>query len=280
MEVRDEAHYEEDVMTKQLDKMIIAGPCALESKEQLAECAKQLKKTGVKILRASLWKPRTSPGWDGWGFYGLPMLIEESLAQGMIPATEIFSSFHAQMVVDAMRICGKKNAGMLVWIGSRNQNHFELRRMAKILAEGPNSLLFMFKNQVWLDKKHWFGIYEHIAQTGFPQHRLLACHRGFSPGYGANPEKLRNIPEYELAMEMKEKMKIPMILDPSHIAGARDKVFTIVEQSLAYDFDGYIIEVHDNVSIAKTDANQQLTVEQLEEVMAMIARSEAAKMAA
>lgn len=170
----------------------------------------------------------------------------------------------------------KKNAGMLVWIGARNQNHFELKRIAKILAEGPNSLLFMFKNQVWLDKKHWFGIYEHIAQTGFPQHRLLACHRGFSPGYGANPDKLRNIPEYKLCMEMKEKMKIPMILDPSHIAGARDKVFTIVEQSRAYDFDGYIIEVHDNVSIAKTDA----TVEQLGEVMDMIARSEAAKLAA
>lgn len=163
---------------------------------------------------------------------------------------------------------------MIVWIGARNQNHFEIRRMASILAEGPPNLLFMFKNQVWVDKKHWMGLYQHIIQAGFPQERLLSCHRGFNPGYGENPSQLRNIPDYNMAMEMKELMGIPMLIDPSHIAGSRDKVFTIVEESLNYDFDGYVIEVHDNISVAKTDVNQQLTFEQLGKLIEIIKKKE------
>jgi len=250
-------------------KTIIAGPCALESKKQLVTCIKHLKEEGVKIVRASLWKPRTNPGWEGWGFYGIPMLLDETIKRNVVPATEIMTAIHAQMIVDAMRHFGKK-AKFVVWVGARNQNHFELRRLSKILSESPDNLYFMFKNQVWYDKKHWYGLFEHIIASGFPPERLIAVHRGFNPGYGENPEQLRNIPEYALCMEMKEKMKIPMYLDPSHIAGARDKVFRVVEQSLHYDFDGYLIEVHDNISVAKTDINQQLTFEQLGHLRDMI----------
>jgi len=266
--------------SKNLKKQIIAGPCALESKEQLVNCVTELKKQGIDHVRASLWKPRTSPGWEGFGFYGLPMLFEETLTRDVIPCTEILSSIQAQMVVDALRICGKKNAGALVWLGARNQNHFEIKRIASILAKGPKELKFMFKNQIWYDKKHWFGIYEHIIDAGFPQDRLLACHRGFTPGYGHNPEGLRNIPEFEMAMEMRDKMKIPMYLDPSHIGGTRDKVKTIVERSLDYNFDGYLIEVHDNISVAKTDVNQQLTFEELETLIQSINARESVKVAA
>lgn len=250
-------------------KTVIAGPCALESKKQLVTCIDELKKLGVSIVRACLWKPRTAPGWEGMGFYGLPLLLEETLSRDVTPATEILSAIHAQMVVDALKIFGDK-ARMVVWIGARNQNHFEQRRMAHILAEGPPSLLLMFKNQPWVDKKHWFGIYQHIIQAGFPQERLLCCHRGFNPGYGGNPEELRNIPDYAMCMEMKENMGIPLLLDPSHIAGSREKVFKIVEQSFAYDFDGYVVEVHDNISVAKTDMNQQLTFDQLDKLLQLI----------
>lgn len=254
-------------------KMIIAGPCALESRTQLRGCVEELKKLGVQIVRACLWKPRTSPGWEGLGFYGLPTLLEETIPQGVTPATEILTSIHAQMCVDALKQFGEEGR-MVVWIGARNQNHFEIRRMASILATGPQNLLFMFKNQVWVDKKHWLGLYQHIIQAGFPQERLLTCHRGFNPGYGENPSQLRNIPDFKMCMEMKEVMGIPMLIDPSHIAGTRDKVFTIVEESLNYDFDGYVIEVHDNISIAKTDVNQQLTFEQLGKLLEIIRKKE------
>lgn len=257
-----------------MNKTIIAGPCALESREQLITSIELLKQLGIKYVRASLWKPRTSPGWEGFAFYGLPMLFEETLKRGVIPCTEILSAIQAQMVVDALRICGIKDAGALVWLGARNQNHFEQKRIASILASGPPNLLFMFKNQIWLDDRHWFGIYEHIMSVGFPKERLLACHRGFTPGYGANPEKLRNIPEFKKAMEMKEKMGIPMYLDPSHIGGEREKVMNIIQQSLDYDFDGYLIETHDNIEVAKTDVGQQLTFDQMKQVVEMIKKTE------
>ncbi len=260
-----------------MSKTIIAGPCALESREQLITCAEELKKDGLKYVRASLWKPRTTPGWEGFAFYGIPMLFEETLNRGLIPCTEILSAIQAQMMVDALKICGIKNAGAVVWLGARNQNHFEQKRIASILASGPPNLIFMFKNQIWLDKRHWFGIYEHIMSVGFPKERLWACHRGFTPGYGENPKQLRNIPEFEMAMEMKEKMGIPMFLDPSHIGGERHKVMKIIDESLNYNFDGYLIETHDNIDVAKTDASQQLTFEQMREVMEMIKKKEKAK---
>lgn len=264
-------------MNESFKKTIIAGPCALESKAQLVNCIENLKPLGVNIIRASLWKPRTAPGWEGLGFYGLPLLLEETLSRGLIPATEIMTAIQAQMCIDALKFFGD-NARMIVWLGARNQNHFELRRLAHILREGPPSLILIFKNQIWIDKKHWFGLYQHILQSGFPQNRLIACHRGFNPGYGDNPRLLRNIPEYEMSMEMKENMGIPMFLDPSHIAGSRDKVFTIVEESLNYDYDGYLIEVHDNVSLAKTDINQQLTFEQLGRLLDIIRTKEKSEM--
>lgn len=255
-------------------KIVIAGPCALESREQLSSCVNELKKLNVNFVRACLWKPRTSPGWEGLGFYGLPTLLEETIPKGVTPCTEILTAIHAQMCVDALEQFGEEGR-MVVWIGARNQNHFEIRRMAEILAKGPKNLLFMFKNQVWVDKKHWLGLYQHIIQAGFPQNRLLTCHRGFNPGYGSNPSELRNIPDWDMCMELKELMGIPILLDPSHIAGTRDKVFKIVEESLKYDFNGYVIEVHDNISVAKTDVNQQLTFEQLGKLLQIIRKEKA-----
>jgi|EndMetStandDraft_5_1072996.scaffolds.fasta_scaffold57031_3 chorismate mutase len=254
-------------------KITIAGPCALESRAQIIQCVEELKKLGVEVVRACLWKPRTVPGWEGLGFLGLPMLLEETLSRDVTPASEIMTPIHAQMCVDALKHFGDKGR-MIVWIGARNQNHFEIHRMAHILAEGPPSLLLMFKNQVWLDKKHWYGIYQHIIHAGFPQERLLSCHRGFHPHRSENPLQLRNLPEYEMAMELKESMGIPMLLDPSHIAGARDKVFQVVEESFHYDFDGYMIEVHHDIDQAKTDVNQQLTFDQLGKLLEMIKANE------
>lgn len=253
----------------ELKKTIIAGPCALESLEQLSECVQFLKAMGIRFIRASLWKPRTSPAWDGLGIAGLPMLLEATLSDGLIPCTEILTAHQTQLIVDALKYYGKKDSSMLLWIGARNQNHFEQRLIIEIIKDCPN-ILFMFKNQLWYDKKHWMGIFEHIVQTGFPAERLIACHRGFSPGYHENKENLRNIPEFEMSMELKNHFKIPMYLDPSHIGGERAKVIEIAKQSLAYDFDGYLVEVHPNVQSAKTDKEQQLTLEQFEHFVELV----------
>lgn len=249
--------------------ILIAGPCALESRAQLKQSVSSLKRLGISAIRASLWKPRTQPGWEGLGWMYLPTLMEETLSHGLMPATEIITSEHAQMVVDAMKNVDE-NSRMLVWLGARNQNHIEQTKIAKILAEGPKGLFLMFKNQMWDDERHWMGIYEHIVSAGFPKERLLMCHRGFCPGKSPNPRGYRNLPDYEMAMRMKLAAGLPMVLDPSHIGGTAANVFEVIRQAKAYDFDGFIVEVHHDPTKAKTDIKQQLSVEQFQELLGMI----------
>lgn len=256
-------------ISSNLGKMVIAGPCALESREQLRECVQVLKAMGVTMVRASLWKPRTQPGWEGLGWTSLPLLLEETLPHGLVPATEIICAEHALMVVHALEKFGH-DARMIVWLGSRNQNHIEQKKIAKILATGSEGITLMFKNQMWDDEKHWLGIYEHIRSEGFPQERLMVCHRGFSPGKALNDKGLRNLPDFEMAMRIKAKTGIPMILDPSHIGGSRDNVIDICNSAAEFDFDGYIIEMHCTPEHAKTDAKQQLSPDQLQDILKVI----------
>lgn len=258
-----------NTLNTRLGKTLIAGPCALESRQQLRMCVQILKHMDVKIIRASLWKPRTQPGWEGLGWMSLPLLLEETIPQGMIPATEIITAEHALMVVHALEHYGEE-AQMLVWLGSRNQNHIEQKKIAKILASGSKGIHFMFKNQMWDDEKHWLGIHEHILSAGFPRERLLICHRGFSPGKAPNPKGLRNLPDFEMAMRVKEKTGLPMILDPSHIGGSPENIAEICTIATAYEFDGSIIEVHCEPDKAKTDAKQQLNATQFRELLPIL----------
>lgn len=258
-------------MLTQNGKIMIAGPCALESRQQLKESVTALKDLEIGAVRASLWKPRTQPGWEGHGLACLPILLEETLSKGIIPATEIISADHAQLIVDFIKYYGKQGR-ILVWLGARNQNHLEQTKIAKILADGPEGITFMFKNQMWEDERHWMGIYEHITSAGFPKQRLMICHRGFSPGKLPNPHGYRNLPDFDMAMRIKEKTNLPMILDPSHIGGTVENVYRIVEEANQYDFDGYIIEVHHNPGEAKTDVKQQLSVQQFAKLLKLIDR--------
>jgi chorismate mutase len=192
----------------------------------------------------------------------LPVLLEETLPHNMIPATEIITAEHALMVVHALEHFGP-DARMIVWLGSRNQNHLEQKKIAKILATGPEGLTFMFKNQMWDDERHWHGIHEHIVAEGFPRERLMICHRGFCPGKAPNQHGYRNLPDFEMSMRIKERTGLRMLLDPSHIGGTQENVMEICRQAAEYNFDGYLIEMHSDPDNAKTDAKQQLTPGQL-----------------
>jgi 3-deoxy-D-arabino-heptulosonate 7-phosphate (DAHP) synthase len=205
------------------------------------------------------------------GADSLDILLEETLPHGLVPATEILSAEQARQVVDALHRFGR-HGKILVWIGARNQNHLEQRNIARVLAAGPKSVTLMFKNQMWMDERHWIGICEHIVDAGFPKERLLACHRGFAPGSMQNPEGLRNLPDYEMAMRLKEKMRLPMLLDPSHIGGSRQNVLKVLLEAQKYDFDGYLVEVHHQPESAKTDIHQQLSEGEFQQVLKIIKR--------
>lgn len=251
------------------NKMIIAGPCALENRQSLKTIVHLLHSEGIRIVRASLWKPRTSPGWDGIGLWGLYTLLEETLPLGIIPATEIVSSTHVHALVEVMKNFGE-HGRIIVWLGARNQNHFEIRTIAKILADAGPQFILIYKNQMWEDEKHWQGIGDHILKSGFPRERLIACHRGFAPGRAPNQEGYRNLPNFEMAMQIKQKMQIPMLLDPSHIGGSQEKCLEILRQSQNYEFDGILVEVHENPLKALTDSQQQLDHGKLKEALEII----------
>lgn len=246
---------------------IIAGPCALESREILRLCIQELKQLGVNAIRAGLWKPRTLPGWEGMGEEGLPILLEETLNEELIPATEIMNQEQAKLVAEALRTIDP-SAEMILWIGARNQNHLEQRAIAEALAEGPEGIYLMFKNAPWEDERHWLGIYQHLLSGGFPEERLLICHRGFHPGRAENPLGRRNLPNYEMAMRIREKTGAPLILDPSHIGGEATKVIEVMKEAEVYSFDGLLVEVHLEPERARTDASQQLTLEKFREALA------------
>ena len=243
--------------------MLIVGPCAVESQEQVLETIKQAKSLGVDFVRLSLWKPRTKPGFEGIGENGIELLVSAA-KMGVNPAVEPIIPEHAEKAMDAV-MRATKGGKLLLWIGARNQNHYIQREIARLVARNPRVYL-MVKNQIWHNEKHWEGIVEHVLSGGINKANLLLCHRGFAPGID-NPNGYRNIPDFDMAMRMKEKTRLPMIFDPSHTGGSVEKVIKIAQEADAYEFDGLVIEVHPNPKKALSDVNQQLTWKQFRKLL-------------
>lgn len=254
-----------------LDKIIIAGPCAAETREQVIKSAKEAKKRGVKILRASLWKPRTEPGFDGVKEEGIPWLVEVA-KMGLTPGTEVLNARNTKAVLSAIAK-NVENPSALIWIGARNQNHDEQVAIAKAVKKYPWAR-FMFKNQPWRHEKHWRGILKHVLSSKIAKDKIFLSHRGFDPGTDEprDPKQLRNFPDYPMAMRIKTEEDVNMIIDPSHMGGTVENVIKITKEAMRHKengmgFDGFIFEVHPDPKIAWTDAKQQLTWEQFDELM-------------
>mgnify|MGYP001612629925 CR=1 FL=1 len=253
--------------TKQ--KIIIAGPCAAESREQVINFALALKKQCIKIIRDTLWKPRTQPGFEGVGTKGIPWLSEVTML-GITVATEILLP---EQLTQLIKGIGKKGdlSKVLLWIGSRNQNHLIQREIAKIIKEKmPKNVKLLIKNQAWTDERHWLGIVDHIVGSGISPKRLILCHRGFASQGQKNPDNFRNPPDFEMAMRVKEKAGLPMLIDPSHIGGTVENVSKVMKMADKHNFDGMMIEVHPTPTEAKSDAKQQLTFKELENLLKIL----------
>lgn len=252
---------------KKLNKpIIIAGPCAAESREQIIASAKAAKKRKVDFVRISLWKPRTKPGFDGLGKSSIHLLVE-AVKMGINPATEILLPEHAKAVMNAV-LPVLESGKLLLWIGSRNQNHLVQRAIAKEVSKDKRVLLLV-KNQPWVDEKHWEGIIEHVLAAGVSKNNLLLCHRGFGPN-GHNPLGLRNMPDFEMSMRIKMKTALPMVFDPSHIGGSVPNVLKIARQASDHNFDGVMVEVHPDPTNALTDAQQQLTWVEFDKLVSVL----------
>lgn len=247
----------------------IAGPCAVESQQQLDQVTAGLVKTGlVQAVRASLFKPRTNhPAgadfFDGIGCRGISWLINTAIKHRVPLATEVLIPQHVSAIIKALK---RKSLPpkLIFWLGSRNQNHLIQAEIARLIKkQAPRETLLLIKNQPWRDQAHWEGILSHVLAAGFPEDRILLCHRGFQPdGNQQNPNQFRNLPDFSMAMKVKQNTGLPMLLDPSHIGGSTDNVFRVVKDSRRFDFDGLMVEVHPDPVHAATDSRQQLTISQ------------------
>lgn len=243
--------------------IIIAGPCAAESMPQIMASLAQAKKRKVDFMRVSLWKPRTKPGFDGLGEKGIDLLIQAAKL-GVNPATEILIPEQAEIVMKKV-LSVVSDIKLLLWIGSRNQNHYIQREIARIVAKDKRVFL-MVKNQPWTSEDHWEGIIAHVLEGGIPKERLLLCHRGFTP-QALNPHGYRNVPDFVMTKQIQKKTGLPMLFDPSHTGGSVEKVLQITKDAKKQDLDGLIVEVHPDPKVALMDAKQQLTWEQFDQLI-------------
>ncbi len=243
--------------------LIIAGPCSAESEEQLFQTAKLLKKNGIQVLRAGIWKPRTRPNcFEGVGMKGLPWLQNIQQELGMKVSTEVANAYHVEAAL--------KHGIDMLWVGARSTaNPFVVQEIAESLKGVDIPVLV--KNPVNPDIELWIGAFERLYLCGIT--KLGAIHRGFS-SYNSN--RYRNMPQWQIPIELKRRIKnLPLFCDPSHISGHREYIQEVSQKSMDLGFDGLIIESHINPECALSDASQQITPNQLKYILAnLIIREE------
>lgn len=230
---------------------IVSGPCSAESPEQLTETAAGIAKHPVSVMRAGIWKPRTRPGsFEGVGVRGLSWLKEAGSKVGLPVMVEVATPMHVEECL--------RHGIDLLWIGARTTtNPFAVQEIADALR--GIDIPVMVKNPMSPDLGLWIGALERVNQAGIT--RLAAIHRGFC---SFNEKIYRNKPEWWIPIELRRKIpNLPMICDPSHICGRTDLLPGIIRKAMDLLFDGLMIECHINPKAALSDAEQQVTPEEL-----------------
>lgn len=241
-------------LSEKSGRIIIAGPCSAESEEQVMATAQALAAAGIGMFRAGVWKPRTMPGtFEGRGAEALPWLSRVKAETGMEIATEVATAEHVELAL---------RAGVdILWIGARTvANPFAVQEIADALTRTEEKPTVLVKNPVSPDINLWIGALQRIYTSGV--RRLGAVHRGFTEYY--TPSPYRNEPHWRIPFELRRRVpEIPLLCDPSHIAGARELVPQVAMRAIDMGFDGLIIESHCSPCEALSDASQQLTPAEL-----------------
>ena len=235
--------------------LVIGGPCSAETEEQVLKIAHELKDTDVTVLRAGIWKPRTRPGmFEGVGAIGLKWLQKAKQETGLLTATEVANAVHVKLAIE--------HDVDILWIGARSTvSPFIMQEIADAL-EGTDKIVLV-KNPVNPDLALWLGGVERLYTANIKKLGLI--HRGFS---SYEKSKYRNNPEWQIAVEAQNRFPdLPMICDPSHIAGRRDLIFDICQMALDLNYDGLMVETHWDPDNAWSDAAQQLTPTVLVQIM-------------
>ena len=228
---------------------VIAGPCSVESKEQVIEIAKAAKAAGANMLRGGAFKPRTSPyAFQGMGSEGLDILVAAKEETGLPIVSEL---------MDARYIDEFNEKVDLIQIGARNMQNFDLLKKVGKRCTKP----ILLKRGLSATFQEWIMSAEYIMASGNPN--VILCERGVRTfeSYTRNTLDLQAIPV------IKELTHLPIIIDPSHAGGKWWLVEPMAKASLAAGCDGLMIEVHNNPEKALCDGPQSLKPEKFETLM-------------
>jgi 3-deoxy-7-phosphoheptulonate synthase len=228
--------------------IIIAGPCAIESHEQLLKIAKNIKKLGAHMLRGGAYKPRTSPyAFQGLEEEGLKIMKKVSKETGLPIISEIISINDLQLF--------KKYPDM-IQIGSRNMHNFDL---LKKVAKSDKPILL--KRGMSATMEEFLLAAEYILKEGNPN--IVLCERGIR----TFEQSTRNILDLNTLALIKQESHLPIIVDPSHAAGRYDLVPPLAKAGIAAEADGLIVEVHNDPTNALCDGGQSLTFKSFESLI-------------
>ena len=229
---------------------VIAGPCSVESREQMVEVAKAVKASGAGLMRGGAFKPRTSPySFQGLREQGLEYLLEAKKASGLPIVTEIMSIDHLPLFENVD----------IIQVGARNMQNFELlKELGKV--NKPILLKHGLANTI----EELLMSAEYIMAGGNKQ--VILCERGIRTFETAT----RNTLDISAIPIIKKQSHLPVIIDPSHATGVASLVRPMALAAVAAGADGLMIEVHNDPAHAKSDGAQSLTPEAFEEVAAAV----------
>ena len=233
------------------DFVVIAGPCAVESFEQVMAAAAGAKAAGATILRGGCFKPRSSPySFQGLGFEGLEMLVEAGRVHGMPIVTEVMAPEHVERMSETADI---------LQIGARNMQNFTL------LSEvGRSSRPVMLKRGMSASLDEWLQAAEYILDAGNQQ--VFLCERGIR----TFETSTRNTLDVAAVPVLKQRTHLPVIIDPSHAAGDRNLVTPLALAGQAVGAHGLMVEIHPNPAEALSDGPQSLDLDDFDDLMALI----------
>lgn len=236
-----------DVIIGGSEFVIMSGPCAIESEEQIIESAIAVKEAGAQILRGGAYKPRTSP----YSFQGL----EETALQYMAKAREITGLPIVCEVISKESVETASKYVDMMQIGARNMQNFNLLKQV-----GKLDIPILLKRGLSATIDEWLNAAEYIMSEG--NQNVVLCERGIRTFETAT----RNTLDISAIPVIKSKSHLPIIIDPSHATGVRHYVAPLSKAAVAVGADGLMIEMHPNPKVALSDGPQSLTPKALKEL--------------
>ncbi|MBD3409055.1 MAG: 3-deoxy-7-phosphoheptulonate synthase [Ignavibacteriales bacterium] len=228
--------------------VVMAGPCAVESREQIAQCALHASETGAHVLRGGCFKPRTSPySFQGLGFKGLEYLKEAGEAYSLPIVTEVLATEQVAKIAESADI---------LQVGARNMQNFSLLKEV-----GKTHRPVFLKRGMMASIDELLNAAEYVLAQGNRQ--VILCERGIRTFETAT----RNTLDLSAIPVLKELTHLPIVVDPSHALGERDKVAPLAKAAKIVGAHGVMVEFHPNPSEAKSDGPQSLYFDQFERLM-------------